>query len=793
MRALFRDFRHASRVFARRPALTVVAVLSLAVATGPNAALFGLVHGLFFRHLPVQNPEELVGVRSRGDSLTYPDWRDIREHASSFASVITWERTAFPVSLNTQTQLMPGNVVSADYFTTLGLKPAAGRLLSTERDDRPQTDLPIVISYACWQRQFGGAASAIGAITQVAGRPFVIVGVAPAAFRGLDFHFPVDGWIPLSAAEVIGKVNARVMADREHGRLESVLGRLRPGATIEQVQAEVDRIVLASNQTRATSAGGRSFHTFSYVGERSGRGLTIGGLVLTLVGLVLLVACANVAGLLLSLAEVRRREVAVRIALGASRWQLVRQFLVEAILIWLAGAVAGLVLAACLMRIPLAPPVGTVMLDYDIHFDSSIYLYTLGLALLTAVIFGLAPALQATAAARAGLKSNRGDSRLSRPRTRAVLVAAQIAVSQFLLAGAVLFARSYVNVADYRPGFDVSKSVLAVTVAPRVTGQSIGPARRTELVEGLRSIPGVVHVSGANSLPLSGSGGGLTQVTSWAGASSDVKIRANFIRAQYFDTMGIRLLGGRDFDAQDDGALKTTVIVNATLARQIAPDGTAIGRWLRVEGVPRQVIGVAEDGRYVSMRDASEPYLYLPASSTSMLLLETTDGAPGVTEAVYPAVAGIAPDLYIADVTTLKDVMRFARYADGLGAWLIGGLGLLAAFLTAVGVYGMVSHSVASRTREFGIRMALGADRRRILSMVLRHGLRLAAIGAPIGLTAALVGGGISSHLLFGLSSLDPISYLTGLVVLLSIVALAGFNPALRASSVQPSTALRHD
>ena len=796
MGTVVQHLRYAVRVFAHRRALTAVAVLSIAVATGPNAALFGLINGLFFQRLPVEHPEQLIAIKAsknaRGEALTYPDWLDLRQGASSLAGVVAWERAALPLSIEGRQELLTGNYVSADYFTTLGVTAAMGRLFSPERDEHVQPESPLVISYSYGQRRFTRAPGVVGTTALMAGRTLLIVGVAPRGFRGMDFHFPVDGWVPFSAAEGSGRLDARALADRDRGRLETVIGRLRPGATIEQARADVGRIGGELAEAYPATNRGRAFRVYSFSHDRTTKGLLVGAIVNGLVSLVLLVACANVAGLLLSLAEARRGEVAVRLSLGAGRWRLVRQFLTEGALLYVAGALLGLVLAAWLMRLPIAPPVGSVTLDYDLHFDTTVFLYTILMVLITAALFGLAPALQATKADLVtSLKSVR-----DRPstRTRSVLVVSQLVVSQFLLAGAVLGVRSYMNIQEFRPGFDSHKKVVVATLAPSAAADKpVAPARRELLTDRLRQLPGVVEVSAAGSIPLSGSGGGATRNTAWPGQVEGVPMRSNAVGPRFFAVMGIRLLHGREFDARDTGRASNTAIVNEYLARRVAPDDSAIGQWIRVDGVPRQIIGIAEDGAYVTLRDAPEPYLYLPSLTPGLVLIETSADPAGLMEAVRRTVPQVIPELYAADVSTLGEVMHFARYADELSVILVGALGALAMFLTAVGIYGMVSQSVTSRTHEFGIRMALGAERRHILSMVLGQGLRLTMIGVPLGLAAAIVGGVANSDLLFAVSPGDPRSYVAGAGVVAAVVALACLGPARRASSVGPATALRHE
>jgi predicted permease len=374
------------------------------------------------------------------------------------------------------------------------------------------------------------------------------------------------------------------------------------------------------------------------------------------------------------------------------------------------------------------------------------------------------------------------------------LVVGQLVVSQFLLAGAVLGVRSYMNVKEFRPGFDSHKRVLVAALAPSADAREpVTPARRELLTDRLRQLPGVVDVSAAGSIPLSGSGGGAMRNITWPGQVDDVLVRTNSVGPRFFAVMGIRLVRGREFDARDTGRASNTVIVNESLARRVAPDGSAIDRWIRVDGVSRQIVGVAETGAYLSLRDVPEPYLYLPSSSPGLVLIETSTDPTALIETVRRTVVQVIPGVYVADASTLGEVMHFARYADELGVVLVGTLGALAMFLTAVGIYGMVSQSVSSRIHEFGIRMALGANRHDILGMVLRQGLRLMMISAPLGLAGAVVSGFVISNLLFGVSPADQRSYVAGAAVVAIVVALACLGPARRASSLGAATALRHE
>ncbi len=794
MFTLLQDVRFALRLFVKNPVMAAVAVLSLGLATGPNAAVFSVVNTLFLRGVPAEDPEELVGIwagrNNRPESVSYPDYSDLAEGSQAFSSVLAWERRAAHLSVRGWEEMCPANAVSGNYFQGLGIRPAFGRLLSSELDSEPGPEVPVVISHSLWQRRFGGDEDVLGQKVQMADRTLVIVGVAPPRFRGLDFQMPVDVWVPLTTTTRAGD-----LVNREAGRFEIVLGRLRPGATLEQARVELAAFGRRLAAVYPGTNKDRVFSAYGYAAERMKAGLFLSSFVVGLVSLVLLVACANVAGLLLAAAEARRKEIAVRLSLGAGRSRVVRQLLTESVVLGLLGAGAGLLFGYALTRLPLQPPLG-IRLDYGVAVDWRVFVYAVVLSASTALLFGLAPALRASRRDLVSeLKMQAGGAGRGRSLSlRNALVVGQIAVSQFLLAATVLCVRSYLNVQTIHPGFDPQRNVIFAQLAPTTaaTGKPAGPGAYQEVTDRLRGLPGVLQVSGAAAIPLSGSGDGIRQKVLLPGDTEQTPVRNNFVAPSYFTVMGTRLLRGRDFDARDVATGKT-VIVNQTLANRLADRGEAVGRWVRVEATEREVIGVVEDGKYSSLRENQIPFLFLPSPTPRFVALSTAGDPVVVSEDVRRTIAQAAPQLRVVHFVTLRQNMRFATYVDRTAAALLAVLGLLGAFLAAVGLYGVVSQSVGRRTREIGIRLSLGAAPGRVLAMVLAEGFRLAAAGVALGLAVSVAGAVAASSLLVGVRPADPLSYASSAVVVVAIAMLACHVPGRRASRVDPAAALRSE
>ncbi len=791
MRTLLQDLRFAFRLFAKNPAMTVVAVLSLGLATGPNAALFSVVNTLFLRGIPAEKPEELVAIRAawnnRVESVTYPDYKDLTEGSRAFSDVVVWERRAADINFRGWEEICPANAVSGNYFQALGIKPALGRLLSAELEGVTGSEIPVVISHSLWQRRFGADREVLNKTVQMDNRNLVIVGVAPPHFRGMDFQLPVDVWLPMGAM-----MRPRDLASREHGPFELALGRLRPGATVEQARVELDALGKRLAAFYPATNKDRVFVAYEYAKERMQVGLKLSAAVLGLVSLVLLVACAHVAGLLLAAAEARRREIAVRLALGAGRFRLVRQLITESVVLGLMGGAAGLLFGYWLMRLPLQPPVG-ISVNYGVEMDWRVLAYAVILSALTAVLFGLAPALRASRRDLVSeLKIQRGDAGRARIFSlRNALVVGQIAVSQFLLAGTVLWVRSYINIQAVRPGFDQDRSVIFARLGPTAAANDkpAAPGAFQEMTDRLRGLSGVLEVSGTAAIPLSGSGDGIKQKVLLPKETEETSVRNNFVAPNYFSVMGTRLLRGRDFDARDASAGKT-VIVNQALANKLAEGGDAIGRWIRVGDIDREVIGVVEDGKYSYLRETVIPFMFLPSPNPPILAFVTAGDPTAVSESVRSTITKAVPQLRVVSFVTMKQNMRFATYVDRMTGALFGVLGLMGVFLAAVGLYGVVAQSVTRRTREIGIRMALGAEPRKVLAMILKEGFRLVIVGVILGLAATMAGAAAVSSLLYGVKAADPLSYACSAAVVVAIAILASHVPARRASQVDPAVAL---
>lgn len=799
------DLRYALRVFGRNPGLTAVAVLSLALGIGPNAALFSILNGLLLRPLACKDADQLVRLSVRTDKgpqiLSYPDYLDLRHQVTSLSGLVAWEKKGVLLTVEGRREAVPMNLVSENYFAVLGVNAALGRLdVAGQGGEEPR----VVISHNLWRRAFNADPEMAGRSILLNGRSCTVAGVAARGFRGLDWHLPIDVWMPVSALAVLAPGERADFGRRDRLRLLT-MGRLRAGAAKEQAEAELTRIAGRLAEAYPETAKGRTIRLTIETKDRPG--IALSAIVLSLVGLVLLIACANVAGLLLAHAETRRRETAIRLALGVRRSRLIRQLLTESAVLSVAGAALGLLLAFRLVDLaPAWKPALPLSLSYEVRIDGRVLLYTLVLSLATAVVFGLAPALRASrpdliTELKAGNGRPGGSRRVA---GRTVLVIAQIAVAQLLMTEAGLLLRSYFNTQAIHPGFDASKNILLVTVGPG-TERDLPrtPIPYDLLLERLRALPGVKNTSVAANLPLSGSGEGTLQVAIpgavLPSGGETEGVRFNAVGLSYFATVGTRILWGRDFNSGDGPQGFRAVLINQTMARRFWPAARGapevLGATLRIEGAAHQVVGVVEDGKYGSLREAPQPFLFLPLRprfhGDATLLVETAGDPRTLAESVRRVAA--APELTVVATMTLRQHLRLSRLLEETAAGLLGSLGLLGIFLAGVGLYGLVSYAVNRRLHEFGVRMALGARPPNVLRLVLGQGLRLASAGVGLGLVAAFIAGRVTSRLLFGVSAADPAAFTLSALAVMAIALLATQAPARRAIKVDPAVALRYE
>jgi putative ABC transport system permease protein len=809
MTTLFQDLRFGLRMLARNPGFTAVAVLSLALGIGANSTVFSIVDNLFIRPWPVEDPAALVAIRSTVQkeaqfefSFSYPNYLDIRSQVPAFSEVLAHGERGGYISGTGQGEEIAVSVVSENYFAVLGVKPTVGRTFSADPSQNAAESRAVVISYGLWQRRFGGDRSLPGKPVLLDGKDFAVIGVAPREFQGLSKWEPIDIWVtPGGWATMTGGVNE---FQSRKNRWFEVLGRLQPNASLEQARTQLQ--VLADRLDRAfpESNHGVSFHAVRAV-ERMREGLGYGLLLMAMVGMVLLISCVNVANLLLAQTERQQREIALRVAMGAGRWHLVRLLLAESLVLAVAGEGVGLLLASWLIHIvPALAPISPIQLGTDLQLDSRVLLFTTALTLVTALIFGLAPGLRAgRSAVYSVLKGETAQGgRSSGLPLSSVLVAGEVGLSVVLLVGSGLLLRTLIFSQRINPGFDIHKNTLMLSVAPpEMYGydEKQASAFVQSLLDQIQAVPGVIRTSYARRPPLADYEIGETKKVAIPGVitEDDLNIRYNTVSPGFFPTIGTRFLKGRDFNQLDSPTALPVVIINETMARQFWPRDEPVGRSIQIDGKDRQIVGVVESGKYVSLRQTPEPYLFLPCTqvftSERLLFVEAANDTRALVQSIVMQAQTVDKRLPIVSAKTMSEYMRNALSKERSTASLLGGLSLLGIFLAAVGLYGVVAYVVSRRTHEIGIRMALGARPGDVLGMIVGQGIRLAVPGAAIGAVAGYGVAHLMSDLLYGVQLADPLTYVASIFIALAVALAASYVPARRATKVDPMVALRYE
>ena len=805
---ILQDLRYGLRMIGKAPAFTVLATLALALGVCANTTIFSLINGLILRPLTgVENPERLVAVYTSDyssglfGSSSYPDYIDFRNQADAFESLAAYDQTVLNAAGETDAERLRGAVVTSNYFEVLGVKAQLGRTLQASDVQS------VVISDGLWKRRFSADSSVVGQTLRLNGKPYAIVGVTDPSFRGLRLGLPPEFWLPMTA-------NSDYATSGRGDRGLELTGRLKPGVTPAEAQAQLTTIAARLAQAYPETNLGtleRPNEPRPMTVVRESRVepsaqvsiWRVSLLLLAVVGLVLLIACANVANLLLARASVRRREIAVRLALGASRARLVQQLLTESLLLALLGGAAGLIATHWTTRaLPgFFPPNDANGLDLTL--DWRVLVFTLGVSVFTGVLFGLAPALQAS---RQNLVTSLKDEaahgqRLRRLGLRDVLVISQLALSLVLLVGAALFVRSLQRALSFDPGF-VAQNLLIASMETR--GASLnkqqGQAFYQQTVERIGSLPGAQSVTLVRIAPISGGGQrrGVTLEGYQPQPNEDTELNTNVIGLNYFNTMGIPLVAGRDFNAQDRESSPSVVIVNEELARRYY-GGNAVGKRLRIgsDAPFSEIVGVARTARYRNLREQPLPFIYIPLGQeyqAGMTLMVRTAGDP--TALVGPLrneMRSLNKDVPVFSVQTMIERIGGQLAADRMIAVLLSIFGGGALLLAAIGIYGVMGYSVAQRTREIGIRIALGADQREILKLIVGQGMILIAIGAGLGLLLALAVTRVVKSLLFDVSATDPFTFAVVVLLLIAVALLACYLPARRATKVDPLVALRYE
>ena len=819
--SLFADVRFALRWLRKSPGFAIVAIASLAIGIGFNTALFTIVDALLFKPLPVAAPERLVDVFTSDSTGTvdystssYPDYLDLQAQNDVFDGLVGYSPMMAALNLDSRSRLAMGEIVSGNYFQVFGVAAAIGRTI-VPADDAPAAPRVAMVSHRYWTRELESAPDVVGRVVRIRGNAYTIVGVAPRTFSGMVPVLSPELWIPVSASlevEPVGMHDAipsptgTTRLDRRADRWLFIRGRLKPRATIEQARANLAVVMARIDAENPITNKGRhlSLRATSDVHFHPAKDpivVSIAAALMTVVGLVLLIACANVASMLLARASSRQKEIGIRLAIGASRGRLVRQLLTEAIVLSAAGAAAALLLAwwvasiAASINLPLPLP-----LTFDLRVDGRVLAFTLAVAVIAALLAGLAPGVQASK--RDIAADFRGDASASRGWTLGDgLVAGQMAVTALLLIVAALLMRSLAAVERTNPGFAVSRLAVVSTDTSMLNYASERSEQFYDQAKArIAALPGVESVALATRVPLQ------INPNRWEiwvpgrhqpGDHGDT-VEVTTVSPEYFTTMGVPIVEGRGFTAADRLDSPRVAVVNETLARRLWPGRSAIGKVFHTrggEGPAFEIVGISADHKVLTLSEAPTPFLHVARaqrpSPYSAIVARTRGDAGALLRDMRRELLAIEPNLVFVENQTMESEVDATLLPMRASAWLVTGVGLVAMLLAAIGLYGVIAYSVARRTREIGIRIAIGARPTEVVGMVMRQGLLVAGVGLVAGcLVAAAVTRAMGS-VLYGISAADPVSWTAAAALLLAVSTLANFIPAHRASRVSPTEALR--
>lgn len=827
-----RDLHYAVRMLLGSPGFSTMAILTLGLGIGVTTAVFSLVNATLLARLPVAHVEELFYVgngRTASSVFSYPGYVDLRDHNDVFSELIAWGGITVSLNAASQTDTASGVIVSGNYFQALGVTAALGRVLTPNDDVTPGAAPVVMISHGFWQRRFGGRPDIVGLPVVLNGQPFTVVGVTPPDFHGVQLGALRDIFVPAMMQAVVrppragysGEMNPDLLRTRGNQWL-SVVGRLEPAVTSEQARASLNTLQLSLDPTdrpRPPDPNQRISVAPVAAGPPGQRDQlrAVATLLSAVVGGVLLIACANVANLLLSRAVARRREIAVRLAIGAGRWRLIRQLLTESALIALGGGMLGVALAYGIVQAFRAwpPPLGALPLSVDFALDARVLAFTLVVSLATGMVFGLLPALRAVRPELVPALKDESfvpDGPFRRFSLKNALVVAQIAISLALLIGSALFVRSLAETQRIDSGYAVERLLtfdLPVQLLRYKRAQSTDFYRRA--IEAAEGLPGVASAAASRVAVLSGGsrvenlfiegrGGSGGRFLSEGGGVTvgDETTYANVVTPRYFATMGMTLQQGRDFGGEDVDSGALTVIINNTFANRHFAGGPTLGRRLSFDGPTgpwHVIVGVVSDSKYASLSEAPTTVAYVPLSQrheTGMTLYVRTSVDPAALAGrLRQAVQTIEPNLPLGDVRPMTYVVGTSLYLARIAAVLIGGLGGLALVLASIGLYGVLAFAVSRRTREIGIRSALGADQSSLFWLVVTDGMVLVGAGVVVGVTLALAGTSLIERFLVGVRPTDATTYAVVVTVLMLVAIVACALPARRATQVDPLVALR--
>jgi predicted permease len=811
--SIWQDIRYGLRMLRKSPGFMAVAVISLGLGIGANTTIFSFVNALLFRPPAVGVPGELLeiwnqNIRGHGiqsyTPLTYPDYLYYRDHNQAFSGMLAFDGDPRIVSWSRsgQGERAQAGFVSANFFSVLGVKPALGRTFLAEEDQSPGARPVIVLSHAFWVERLGSDPRVLGKTFNFNGTNFTAVGVAPAGFGGVLVGLQPDFWTPLAMTPALTH-DPNYLNSRQSFWLFGA-GRLKPGVTPLQAQADLRVLSRQLQQSYPESNKLLEAATFPLTlvpAPFRGYVIAFTGLLMVVVSLVLLIACANAANLLLAQATSRQREIAIRMALGAGRGRLIRQMLIESTLVALLGGCVAFLVASWLAPalLTLKPP--TLPIKLDVPLDWRVLAFTLGVSLATGIVFGIAPALRGVKTGLApALKDEVWIGSYRKSRLRDLLVVAQIAVCSVLLIGAGLCVRSLLNAQSIDPGFDTQHEMMAV-LDPGSLGYSDAKGRAfySELLDRVRALPGVTSASLVGYLPLT------TEETVQATSPEDHPappgqapgIDNTDVGPDYFRTMGIPLVRGREFNAQDRPGAPGVAIINEALAKRFWPGKDPIRRRLIVGDAHLEVVGVVRTGKYRTLSESPLPFLYRPVLQEyrprCTLVVRAAGDPNNLLPEVRRTLQALDPNVVPIDLETMKEYMVLPLFPAHTAGLLLGAVGALALILAVGGLYGVMCYAVSQRTHEIGVRVALGAERRDVLKLVVGHGMLLALAGIGLGLGGAFAVTRALSSLLYGISSTDPATFVSVPFVLAGVALAASYMPARRATKVDPMVALRYE
>jgi putative ABC transport system permease protein len=815
MTSFWQDVRYSLRMIVKAPGFAAIAVLTLALGIGANTTIFSWINSALLNPVPgLARPSEVVSLTlsKPGDNpfpFTYPDLEAMRDGQQSFTGITACSFAQMSLTGKSKPERVWGMVVSANYFEILGVRPILGRAFLPVEDEKPGGAPVAVISYRFWQTHFGANPDIVGRTIEINQHPYTIVGVTPAVFQGSQTGVRTEIWVPIMMEAQVNSLGDLLHDHHQFWLL--AFGRLKPGVVLSQAQEEMTLRLKPEAKNYPEEHKGHDSVTV-YPLWRNPFGLnqflsTLLPMLMSIAGLVLLLACANVANLMLVRSVGRRREIAIRMSLGASRWRLVRQLLVESLMLALAGGAVALLITfwteGTLMKF--MPVTEDIPLSLSIATDRTVLLATLVISVLTGVIFGILPALRSSGVAPVTvLKEDTGSASGGPKKARLAsgLVVVQISLSLLLLICAGLFIRSFLSAQQINPGFN-PHNVLIASYDLFTAGYSdaSGAEFDRQLQAKLEALPGIQSVALTDRVPL-GFGGGSTSVKPEgyvSQANESMETQVAIITPNYFQTIQIPIVKGRDFTLQDTKSSQRAVIVSETFANRYWPNQEALGKQLYTD-LPKEwftVVGVARDSKVTGLNEKPTPFLYLPLYQVyhaTMIINARVAGDPlTFRETVEKTVHELNADLVVFDVTTLELREQFASFGQRVAGTFVGSFGLLALVLAAVGIYGVTAYTTRQRTHEIGVRMALGASTDNILRLVLGHGLRLTLVGVVLGLAASFVLTRYLRSMLLGVTSTDSLTFSCVAILLCAVALFASFIPARRAMRVDPMVALRYE